>query len=113
MDIKTIGVIGAGQMGSGITQVAAASGFSVIMNDIKDEFVERGFSAIEKSLGRMVKKEKISQEDQKHLAEKVYVSTGVTVQDATSITGGLSGGDLIIVKGYNQVSDGEAVSVMQ
>ena len=56
---------------------------------------------------------RLRQEDQKHLAEKVYVSTGVTVQDATSITGGLSGGDLIIVKGYKQVSDGEAVSVMQ
>jgi len=58
MEIKTLGVVGAGQMGSGISQVAAVSGLSVIMHDIKDEFVERGFSVIEKSLGRMVKKEK-------------------------------------------------------
>ena len=42
MEVKTIGVIGAGQMGSGIAQVAAAAGFNVIMNDIKDEFVARG-----------------------------------------------------------------------
>ena len=40
MDIKTLGVVGAGQMGSGIAQVAAASGLSVVMSDIKDEFIE-------------------------------------------------------------------------
>jgi 3-hydroxyacyl-CoA dehydrogenase len=39
MEIKTFGVIGAGQMGNGIAQVAAASGLNVIMNDIKEEFV--------------------------------------------------------------------------
>ncbi len=77
MEIKTIGVVGAGQMGSGIVQVAAASGFSVIMNDIKDEFVERGFAAIEKSLGRMVKKEKITQEDQKAILGRIGGSTSL------------------------------------
>jgi len=61
MDIKVLGVVGAGQMGSGIAQVGAASGLSVVMNDIKDEFVERGFSTIEGSLARMVKKEKITE----------------------------------------------------
>jgi 3-hydroxybutyryl-CoA dehydrogenase len=61
MEIKTIGVVGAGQMGSGIAQVAAMSGFDVIMNDIKDEFVERGFSSIEKSLARMTKKDVITE----------------------------------------------------
>ena len=39
MEIKTFGVVGAGQMGGGIVQVAAMSGLNVIMNDIKDEFV--------------------------------------------------------------------------
>jgi 3-hydroxybutyryl-CoA dehydrogenase len=77
MEIKTIGVVGAGQMGSGIVQVAAASGFSVIMNDIKDDFVERGFLAIEKSLGRMVKKEKISQEEQKTILGRIEGSTSL------------------------------------
>ena len=75
MDIRTIGVIGAGQMGSGIAQVAAISGLSVIMNDIKDEFVEKGFSVIEKSLGRMVKKEKITKDDQKAVLGRVEGST--------------------------------------
>jgi 3-hydroxybutyryl-CoA dehydrogenase len=77
MEIKTLGIVGAGQMGSGIAQVAAASGLSVVMNDIKDEFVEKGFSVIEKSLGRMVKKEKISQEDQKTILNRIEGSTSL------------------------------------
>ncbi len=75
MEIKTLGIVGAGQMGSGIAQVASASGLSVIMNDIKDEFVEKGFSGIENSLARMVKKEKISQEDQKAVLDRIEGST--------------------------------------
>jgi 3-hydroxybutyryl-CoA dehydrogenase len=77
MDIKILGVVGAGQMGSGIAQVAAASGLSVLMNDIKEEFVERGFSAIEKSLGRMVRKEKISESDQKDILGRIEGSTAL------------------------------------
>jgi 3-hydroxybutyryl-CoA dehydrogenase len=63
MDIKTFGVIGAGQMGNGIAQVAAMSGLDVIMNDIKDEFVERGLGTITKNLDRSVDKGKLSKED--------------------------------------------------
>ena len=42
MDISTLGVIGAGQMGNGIAQVAAMSGMDVVMNDISAEFVQKG-----------------------------------------------------------------------
>lgn len=77
MEIKTLGVVGAGQMGSGIAQVAAVSGLSVVMHDIKDEFVERGFSVIEKSLMRMVKKEKISEQDQKDILGRIEGSTSL------------------------------------
>ena len=77
MEIRTLGVVGAGQMGSGISQVAATSGLAVIMNDIKDEFVERGFSAIEKSLERMIKKEKITQEDKKAILGRIEGSTSL------------------------------------
>ena len=63
MEIKTMGVVGAGQMGGGITQVAAVSGFDVIMSDIKDEFVQRGLNVISKSLDRFVKKGKMTQAD--------------------------------------------------
>jgi 3-hydroxybutyryl-CoA dehydrogenase len=45
MDVKVFGVVGAGQMGNGIAQVAAACGLSVIMVDVKDEFVQRGMAA--------------------------------------------------------------------
>ena len=75
MEIKTMGVVGAGQMGSGIAQVSAASGLSVIMSDIKEEFVERGFYAVETSLGRLVKKEKLTEEDQKALLARIEGTT--------------------------------------
>lgn len=77
MEIKTLGVVGAGQMGSGIAQVAAASGLSVVMHDIKNEFVERGFSVIDKSLERMVKKEKISEQDKEELLGRIEGSTSL------------------------------------
>ncbi|MBP1700054.1 MAG: hbd2 [Deltaproteobacteria bacterium] len=59
MEIKTIGVVGAGQMGNGIAQVAAYSGFRVVMNDIADSFVQKGLTTISKNLDRMVEKGKI------------------------------------------------------
>jgi 3-hydroxybutyryl-CoA dehydrogenase len=77
MDIKTIGVVGAGQMGNGIAQVAAAAGYSVIMSDIKDEFLSRGVATIEKSLGRMVKKEKITADDQKSILGRITTTTDI------------------------------------
>jgi 3-hydroxybutyryl-CoA dehydrogenase len=59
MEIKTIGVVGAGQMGNGIVQVAASSGFRVVMSDIADSFVQKGLATISKNLDRMVEKGKI------------------------------------------------------
>ncbi len=63
MDIKKIAVLGAGQMGNGITQVAACAGYDVTMIDIKQEFVDRGIAAIEKSLAKLVSKDRMTQED--------------------------------------------------
>ena len=60
-DIKKIAVLGAGQMGNGIAQVCALAGYEVVMRDIADKFIEGGMANIQKNLGRMVKKEKISQ----------------------------------------------------
>ena len=59
MEIKKIGVIGAGAMGNGIAQMAAQIGCEVIMKDIKDEFVERGLSSIGRFLSKSVEKGKI------------------------------------------------------
>ncbi len=77
MDIKTLGIVGSGQMGAGIAQVAAASGLDVVMSDVKEDFLERGFQAIEKSLGRMVKKEKITEDDQKTILGRIEGTTTV------------------------------------
>jgi len=77
MEIKTLGIVGAGQMGGGIAQVASTSGLSVVMSDIKDEFLERGYAAIEKSLARMVKKEKISEQDQKAILGRIEGTTSI------------------------------------
>ncbi len=60
MEIKTIGVVGAGQMGSGIAQVASQSGFQVVMSDIAESFIQKGLSSISKNLDRMVEKGKIA-----------------------------------------------------
>jgi len=77
MAINVLGIVGSGQMGSGIAQVAAASGLSVVMNDIKDEFVERGYKTIEGSLGRMVKKEKITLKEQQSILSRIEASTSL------------------------------------
>jgi len=63
MEIKTFGVIGAGQMGAGIAQVAAQTGYRVIMRDIEQRFVDGGFATIRKNLDRQVAKGRMTQED--------------------------------------------------
>jgi len=78
VEIKTLGVVGAGQMGSGIAQVAATYGLKVVMNDIAKEFVDKGFAAIENNLSRMVKKEKISSEDKSNISSRIKGSIDVS-----------------------------------
>ncbi len=75
MEVKVFGVVGAGQMGSGIAQVAAQAGFNVIMRDIKDEFVERGLNNIKKNLERAVSKGKISEEEKNSIIGRIKGTT--------------------------------------
>ncbi len=82
MSIKTFGVIGAGQMGNGITQVAAMSGLNVIMNDIKEEFVERGLATITKILSRNVDKGKMTDEEKAAVLGRI--KTSVSLKDMSS-----------------------------
>ena len=77
MSVKTFGVIGAGQMGNGIAQVAAAAGLDVIMNDIAEEFVEKGLANIEKILSRNVEKEKISSAEKDAILGRINTSTSL------------------------------------
>ena len=75
MAIERIAVIGAGQMGNGIAQVAATSGFEVVMIDINQEAVDRGMATIERSLNKLVQKERLSQEDADAARGRLSTST--------------------------------------
>ncbi|HBA54004.1 3-hydroxyacyl-CoA dehydrogenase family protein [Syntrophorhabdus aromaticivorans] len=75
MEIKTIGVLGAGTMGNGIAQVAAAAGYNVIMRDIEEKFVANGLKNIDKFLGKSVEKGKMTQEAKDALMGRIKGTT--------------------------------------
>ena len=76
MDIGTLGVVGAGQMGSGIAQVAVfPGGLNVILNDIADDLVRRGLDNISKSMDRMVAKEKMTADQKREALRRIKAST--------------------------------------
>lgn len=83
MDIKKIGVLGAGTMGNGIAQVSALSGHDVVMRDIEDRFLENGMRSIEKSLSKGVEKGKL-QENQKQEALS-RITTTLKVEDLKDV----------------------------
>ncbi|MCM0761066.1 MULTISPECIES: 3-hydroxybutyryl-CoA dehydrogenase [Sporomusa] len=71
MAIKKLLVIGAGQMGSGIAQIASTAGIEVIINDIKLEFVERGLKGIEKNLSKLVEKGKLVEAEKQEIMGRI------------------------------------------
>ena len=73
--MEQIAVIGAGQMGNGIAQGAASAGYEVLMVDIKQEFVDRGIATIEKSLGKLVAKERMTHHDADATLARIKTST--------------------------------------
>jgi 3-hydroxybutyryl-CoA dehydrogenase len=75
MDIKKIGVVGAGQMGGGIAEVAISSGFTVVMRDVTPEFVEKGRNRISSDLERRVAKGKMTAEEQKAVLGRLATTT--------------------------------------
>ncbi|MBW2673627.1 MAG: 3-hydroxybutyryl-CoA dehydrogenase [Deltaproteobacteria bacterium] len=79
MEVKTFGVIGAGQMGNGVAQVAAMSGLQVIMNDIKEEFVESGIQTITKMLSYNVGAGKMNAEEKDAVLGRI--TTSVDLKD--------------------------------
>ncbi|ALC88674.1 3-hydroxybutyryl-CoA dehydrogenase [Bacillus sp. FJAT-18017] len=83
MGIKNVMVIGAGQMGSGIAQVCAQAGYSVLLNDLKPEFVERGLSGIKKNLIRAVEKGKLEAAGMEETLGRISVSS--SLEDAASV----------------------------
>ncbi|MFD0981574.1 3-hydroxybutyryl-CoA dehydrogenase [Tropicimonas aquimaris] len=87
MDIKTVGIVGAGQMGNGIAHVFALAGYHVLLNDISQEALDRGLAVMRKNLERQVSREKISAEDRD--AALARISTTLKLTD-------LGNSDLIV-----------------
>ena len=87
MSVKTIGVIGAGQMGSGIAHVAATTGIDVVMTDIGREQLDRARAAIEKNMDRQVRRESMTADERQSALERIGSSTSLA---------DLSGCDVVI-----------------
>ena len=77
MEIKTVGIVGAGTMGNGIAQVFAQSGFSVLLVDIAKPMLERARASIEKSLARFVEKDKLSAADRDAALDRLTTTTNI------------------------------------
>ena len=83
MTIQKVMVIGAGQMGSGIAQVCAQAGFDVKLNDMKQEFFERGLGVITKNLSRDVEKGRKTEEEKQAILSRITMS--LKLQDAADV----------------------------
>ncbi|KYC92924.1 3-hydroxybutyryl-CoA dehydrogenase [Heyndrickxia sporothermodurans] len=83
MDIKKVMVIGAGQMGSGIAQVCAQAGYIVYLNDLKEEFVQKGLGVISKNLSRQVTKGRMTEEEKDKVLSNFIPSTNL--QDSENV----------------------------
>ncbi|AMM95194.1 3-hydroxybutyryl-CoA dehydrogenase [Peribacillus simplex] len=75
MSIQKVMVIGAGQMGSGIAQVCAMSGYEVLLHDLKEEYVEKGLGTITKNLSRQVEKGKMGPGEKDAILSRLTSST--------------------------------------
>ena len=82
---ETIGVIGAGTMGNGIAQTAAAGGYDVVLCDIDQDRIERGITNISKSLDRFVKKETITEAQKGEIIGRINTSTRLEALDTCSL----------------------------
>ncbi len=83
MNIQKVLVIGAGQMGSGIAQVCAQAGFDVKLNDMKDEFFERGLGIITKNLSRSVEKGRMTEDEKTKVLSRITKS--LDLNDASDV----------------------------
>ena len=75
MEIRKVGVLGCGLMGSGIAQVAATAGFDTVVKEVSDEFINKGFAGIEKSLSRFAEKGTITADQQREIRGRLSGTT--------------------------------------
>ena len=71
MDIKTIGIVGCGQMGSGIAEICAKAGFEVMVVEVNDKALSQGLGKIQKSLAKAVEKGKMAAEDMEAVLKRI------------------------------------------
>jgi 3-hydroxybutyryl-CoA dehydrogenase len=83
--IKTIAVLGAGTMGNGIAHVFARAGYTVILRDVEQRFLDRGLETIGKNLDREVKKEKIAAADKSLILARIQPATGIAALAAVDL----------------------------
>ena len=104
--VTTFGVIGAGQMGAGIAQVAAASGIQVILQDISQEFVDRGMATIARNLQRGVDKGKMAEEEKQAILARVKPVTEISaMRDADFVVEAASENQEIKFKIFAQLDE--------
>ena len=96
MNIKTVGVIGAGTMGNGICQIFSQAGLQVLMIDINQEVINKGINTIDKNLSRLVEKEKISNQAKLSILERILGSTNYDDLKKTDLVIESTEADLII-----------------
>lgn len=77
MTIQTVGVVGAGSMGSGIANLAASSGFNVILRDVEERFLESGLSRINKFMSKSVEKGKITELEKAEIIARIRTTTEI------------------------------------
>ncbi len=78
MPIEKIGVVGAGQMGAGIAQVAAVAGYQVVLHDVEERFLERGMETIRRSLGKFVDKGRLEPAAKEAAIERIHPSLALS-----------------------------------
>ena len=78
MSIKKVGVLGCGLMGAGIAQTAASAGFTTVVREVAEEFLNKGMASIDKSLSRMLKKERITEEQKAEILGRLSGTTQAT-----------------------------------
>jgi 3-hydroxybutyryl-CoA dehydrogenase len=88
MDIRTVCVVGAGTMGNGIAHVFAQHGFAVTLNDVRQDFLDRGMATIAANLDRQVRKGTLTEEQKKEVVSRI--ATG------TDLAAGSAGADIVI-----------------
>ena len=83
MTIQTVGVVGAGSMGSGIANLAASAGYHVILRDVEERFIENGLSRMNKFMSKSVEKGKITAEEKEEVMNRITTTTEVACAAVT------------------------------